>query len=45
MVPRALLDLPPAGCERHFVWQRRAHAFGAPSDTNAVLVDLAQRCD
>jgi uroporphyrin-III C-methyltransferase len=44
LVPRALLDLTPDGCERHFVGKRRGHHSVPQPSTNAVLVELAQRC-
>ncbi|MCT0214545.1 MULTISPECIES: uroporphyrinogen-III C-methyltransferase [unclassified Synechococcus] len=44
LVPRALLDLTPEGCERHFVGKRRGHHSVPQPSTNAVLVELAQRC-
>ncbi|QPN60904.1 uroporphyrinogen-III C-methyltransferase [Synechococcus sp. CBW1002] len=43
LVPKALLDLVPEGCERQFVGKRRGyHSVPQPS-TNAVLVELAGR--
>jgi uroporphyrin-III C-methyltransferase len=44
LVPKALLDLVPEGCERHFVGKRRGHHSVPQPSTNAVLVDLAARC-
>jgi uroporphyrin-III C-methyltransferase len=46
LVPRALLDLVPPTCERHFVGKRRGHHSVPQPSTNAVLVELAsrQRC-
>lgn len=43
LVPRALLDLIPEGCECHFVGKRRGHHSVPQRTTNAVLVELAQR--
>ena len=43
LVPRALLDLVPEGCECHFVGKRRGHHSVPQRTTNAVLVELAQR--
>jgi uroporphyrin-III C-methyltransferase len=43
LVPRALLDLVPEGCERHFVGKRRGHHSVPQPSTNAVLVELAER--
>jgi uroporphyrin-III C-methyltransferase len=43
LVPRALLELVPADCERHFVGKRRGHHSVPQPSTNAVLVELAQR--
>lgn len=43
LVPRALLDLVPPGCERHFVGKRRGHHSVPQPSTNAVLVELARR--
>ncbi len=44
LVPKALLDLVPEACERHFVGKRRGHHSVPQPSTNAVLVDLASRC-
>ena len=44
LVPRALLELVPDSCERHFVGKRRGHHSVPQPSTNAVLVELAQRC-
>ena len=44
LVPKALLDLVPEGCERHFVGKRRGHHSVPQPSTNAVLLELAQRC-
>ena len=43
LVPRALLDLVPEHCERHFVGKRRGHHSVPQPSTNAVLVELAGR--
>jgi uroporphyrin-III C-methyltransferase len=43
LVPAALLDLVPQGCELHFVGKRRGHHAVPQPDTNAVLVELAGR--
>jgi len=43
LVPRALLDLVPSHCERHFVGKRRGHHSVPQPSTNAVLVELAGR--
>jgi uroporphyrin-III C-methyltransferase len=43
LVPRALLELVPEGCEQHFVGKRRGHHSVPQPSTNAVLVELAQR--
>ena len=43
LVPTALLDLVPEGCERHFVGKRRGHHSVPQPSTNAVLVELAHR--
>jgi len=43
LVPRALLDLVPQHCERHFVGKRRGHHSVPQPSTNAVLVELATR--
>jgi len=44
LVPKALLDLVPESCERHFVGKRRGHHSVPQPRTNAVLVELAGRC-
>jgi uroporphyrin-III C-methyltransferase len=43
LVPRALLDLVPEHCERHFVGKRRGHHSVPQPSTNALLVELAGR--
>ncbi|MFM9102178.1 MAG: uroporphyrinogen-III C-methyltransferase [Cyanobium sp.] len=43
LVPRALLDLVPEHCERHFVGKRRGHHSVPQPSTNAVLAQLAGR--
>ncbi len=43
LVPKALLDLVPEACERHFVGKRRGHHSVPQPSTNAVLVTLAAR--
>jgi siroheme synthase len=43
LVPKALLDLVPEHCERHFVGKRRGHHSVPQPSTNAVLVELASR--
>jgi uroporphyrin-III C-methyltransferase len=43
LVPKALLDLVPERCERHFVGKRRGHHSVPQPSTNAVLVELASR--
>ena len=43
LVPKALLDLVPEGCEQHFVGKRRGHHSVPQPSTNAVLVELASR--
>ncbi len=44
LVPKALLELVPDNCECHFVGKRRGHHSVPQPSTNAVLVELAQRC-
>ena len=43
LVPQALLNLVPQGCELHFVGKRRGHHSVPQPSTNAVLVELASR--
>ncbi|MCT0216220.1 uroporphyrinogen-III C-methyltransferase [Synechococcus sp. CS-1330] len=43
LVPQALLNLVPQGCELHFVGKRRGHHSVPQPSTNAVLVKLASR--
>jgi len=43
LVPSALLDLVPSGCERHFVGKRRGHHSVPQPSTNVLLVELARR--
>ena len=43
LVPRALLDLVPPHCERHFVGKRRGHHSVPQPSTNALLLELAGR--
>ena len=43
LVPTALLELVPEGCERQFVGKRRGHHSVPQPSTNAVLVELARR--
>ena len=43
LVPQALLDLVPKGCECRFVGKRRGHHSVPQPNINAVLVELAQR--
>jgi uroporphyrin-III C-methyltransferase len=44
LVPKALLDLVPPGCERQFVGKRRGHHSVPQPSTNSLLVELAGRC-
>jgi uroporphyrin-III C-methyltransferase len=44
LVPREVLALVPAAAEQHFVGKRRGHHSVPQPSTNAVLVELAQRC-
>ena len=43
LVPKALLDLVPEHCERHFVGKRRGHHSVPQPSTNALLLELAGR--
>jgi uroporphyrin-III C-methyltransferase len=43
LVPQALLDLVPKGCECRFVGKRRGHHSVPQPNINAVLVELAQQ--
>jgi len=43
LVPKALLDLVPERCERHFVGKRRGHHSVPQPSTNALLAELAGR--
>ena len=43
LVPKEVLDLVPAHCERQFVGKRRGHHSVPQPSTNAVLVDMAKR--
>jgi len=43
LVPQALLDLVPKGCECRFVGKRRGHHSVPQPNINAVLVEMAQR--
>jgi len=43
LVPKALLDLVPERCERHFVGKRRGHHSVPQPSTNALLLELAGR--
>ncbi len=45
LVPQEVLGLAPASCERHFVGKRRGHHSVPQPSTNAVLVELAHRCE
>jgi len=42
LVPQALLDLVPEGCECRFVGKRRGHHSVPQPNINSVLVELAQ---
>ena len=44
LVPREVLDLVSEDAEQHFVGKRRGHHSVPQPSTNAVLVELAQRC-
>ncbi|MFM7265598.1 MAG: uroporphyrinogen-III C-methyltransferase, partial [Cyanobium sp.] len=43
LVPGALLELVPPGCERHFVGKRRGHHSVPQGSTNTVLAELVGR--
>ena len=43
LVPKEVLDLVPAHCERQFVGKRRGHHSVPQPSTNAVLVEMAKR--
>ena len=43
LVPKEVLDLVPAACERRFVGKRRGHHSVPQPSTNAVLVEMAQK--
>ncbi|MEB3194240.1 MAG: uroporphyrinogen-III C-methyltransferase [Cyanobacteriota bacterium] len=43
LVPQALLDLVPAGCDCRFVGKRRGHHSVPQPKINAVLMELAER--
>ena len=43
LVPKEVLDLVPATCERQFVGKRRGHHSVPQPSTNAVLVAMAQK--
>jgi len=43
LVPKALLDLVPEHCERHFVGKRRGHHSVPQPSSNALLLELAGR--
>ena len=43
LVPKEVLDLVPATCERRFVGKRRGHHSVPQPSTNAVLVEMAQK--